>query len=63
VAWLLDHPRPVLTIPRWRGTLVRSFDRWPRLALRATGAVLAYGRLQQRLYRRKLAAGRWPRRR
>ncbi len=60
VAWLLDHPRPVLTIPRWRGALVRSFDRWPRFALAGTGAVLAYGRLQQRLYRRKVAAGRWP---
>jgi len=60
VAHVLDHPRPVLTIPRWRGALARTFDRWPRLALRAAAPVLAYGRVQQRAFKRKVDTGRWP---
>jgi NAD(P)-dependent dehydrogenase (short-subunit alcohol dehydrogenase family) len=28
---LLDHPRPVLAVPPWRGTLVRASSLWPRL--------------------------------
>jgi NAD(P)-dependent dehydrogenase (short-subunit alcohol dehydrogenase family) len=28
---LLDHPRPVLADPPWRGTLVRATYLWPRL--------------------------------
>lgn len=57
---LLDHPRPVLVVPRWRGPIVRFFDRWPRLALHAVGPVLAYGRLQQRRLKRRVQRGRWP---
>jgi len=57
---LLDHPRPVLTIPRWRGATMRIADRYPRLALAGTGPLLAYGRLQQRRFKRKVDAGRWP---
>ncbi len=57
---LFDRPRPVLTIPRWRGAFVRTFDRWPSLAVRGVGPVLAYGRLQQRRLARKVRAGRWP---
>jgi len=44
----------------WRGALARTFDRWPRLALRAAAPVLAYGRVQQRAFKRKVDAGRWP---
>jgi NAD(P)-dependent dehydrogenase (short-subunit alcohol dehydrogenase family) len=57
---LLDHPRPVLTIPRWRGAFLRVGDVWPRFALAITPAVLAAGRWQQRRFKRKVAAGRWP---
>jgi NAD(P)-dependent dehydrogenase (short-subunit alcohol dehydrogenase family) len=60
VAELLDHPRPVLTVPRWRGAFVRIVDRWPSLAVRGVGPILAYGRLQQRRLARKIQAGRWP---
>ncbi len=60
VAELLDHPRPVLTVPRWRGAFVRVVDRWPSLAVRGVGPILAYGRLQQRRLARKIQAGRWP---
>lgn len=60
VANLFDHPRPVVTIPRWRGGFVRMVDRWPTLAVRGVGPILAYGRLQQRRLARKVQAGRWP---
>jgi NAD(P)-dependent dehydrogenase (short-subunit alcohol dehydrogenase family) len=29
---LLDHPRPVLAVPPWRGTVVRASYLWPKLA-------------------------------
>jgi NAD(P)-dependent dehydrogenase (short-subunit alcohol dehydrogenase family) len=57
---LLDHPRPVLTIPRWRGAFVRLIDMYPRLGLAIIAPVLASGRFQQRRFKRKVAAGRWP---
>ncbi len=60
VATLLDHPRPVLAVPRWRGTFVRAVDHWPSLSVRGVGPILAYGRLQQRRLARKIQAGRWP---
>jgi NAD(P)-dependent dehydrogenase (short-subunit alcohol dehydrogenase family) len=60
VADVLDHPRPVTTIPRWRGALMRVFDGWPRLAIRGIGPVIASGRLQQRRLARKVQRGTWP---
>ena len=30
VGRILDHPRPVVTVPRWRGAMMRAFDAWPR---------------------------------
>jgi NAD(P)-dependent dehydrogenase (short-subunit alcohol dehydrogenase family) len=57
---LLDRPRPVLAIPRWRGAFLRSGNLWPRFALAITPAMLAGGRLQQRRFKRKVEAGRWP---
>jgi NAD(P)-dependent dehydrogenase (short-subunit alcohol dehydrogenase family) len=57
---ILEKPRPVTAIPRWRGTVMRSFDRWPRLLLAGIKPALAYGRLQQRLYKRKVKRGKWP---
>jgi short-subunit dehydrogenase len=45
---LLDRPRPVLTIPRWRGALVRISECFPALTLRSLGPVMALGRRQQR---------------
>jgi NAD(P)-dependent dehydrogenase (short-subunit alcohol dehydrogenase family) len=60
VGRVLDRPRPVVTIPRWRGWAIRPFDLWPRVALWGLGPVLAYGRLQQRRYARKVRRGTWP---
>ena len=60
VARLLDRPRPVTTIPRWRGVMARAFDLSPRLAVRSTGLVVRVGRLKQRRLARRIAAERWP---
>ncbi|MBV9311394.1 MAG: SDR family oxidoreductase [Solirubrobacterales bacterium] len=60
VGWLLDHPRPVLVVPRWRGPVIRSFDRWPRLAVLGARPVLALGRLQQRIFALRVRRGNWP---
>jgi len=57
---ILERPRPVTVIPRWRGPIVRAVDRWPRLALAGVGQVIAYGRLQQRRLKRKVERGTWP---
>jgi NAD(P)-dependent dehydrogenase (short-subunit alcohol dehydrogenase family) len=58
---LLESPRPVLTIPRWRGALVRFLDLWPGLGLSFADRVLAHGRRRQRRYLRKSKAGKLPR--
>jgi NAD(P)-dependent dehydrogenase (short-subunit alcohol dehydrogenase family) len=60
VAGLLDSPRPVLAIPRWRGALVRFIDLWPALSLTFADRALAHGRRRQRRYLRKAKAGRLP---
>jgi NAD(P)-dependent dehydrogenase (short-subunit alcohol dehydrogenase family) len=60
VVVLLDHPQPVLAIPRWRGRLLRLFDLMPAFALRHAPRMLAYGRRQQRRYLRQARAGKLP---
>jgi NAD(P)-dependent dehydrogenase (short-subunit alcohol dehydrogenase family) len=57
---LLDRPRPVVTIPRRRGALLRMADVWPRFGLRSAGPTLARGRRRQRALARKVQAGAWP---
>lgn len=47
VATVLDRPRPVTTIPRWRGLQARIADALPRLALRAAPLAVAQGRRAQ----------------
>jgi hypothetical protein len=54
VMWVLDHPRPVLSVPRWRGAQVRFFDAFPRLSLRMARMILAAGRAGQRRQARRL---------
>lgn len=60
VAHLLDHPQPVLAIPRWRGRLLRLFDLMPGVAIRYAPRVLAHGRRRQRRYLRQLRTGKLP---
>lgn len=57
---LLDRPRPVMTFPRRRGVLARLFDAFPRLAYAGMPAIMATGRLKQRILRRKVDRGQWP---
>lgn len=54
---LARRPRPVVTMPRWRGAQVRLLDALPGLAVRLTPLVIAVGRAGQRRQRRRLADG------
>jgi NAD(P)-dependent dehydrogenase (short-subunit alcohol dehydrogenase family) len=60
VIGLLDNPQPVLSIPRWRGLLLRLFDLMPRIALRYAPRVMAQARRKQRRYLRRAKAGKLP---
>ena len=51
---LIDRPRPVVTVPRWRGAFVRFFDAFPGLALRMLPLVMADARRRQRRFKRRL---------
>jgi len=51
VADVLDRPRPVTTVPRWRGLQARVADALPRLGLRAAPVAVALGRRTQRRMR------------
>ncbi|MFC7549240.1 SDR family NAD(P)-dependent oxidoreductase [Plantactinospora sp. GCM10030261] len=51
---LARHPRPVVTMPRWRGVQVRLLDALPGLAIRLTPVVGAVGRAGQRRQQRRL---------
>lgn len=53
VARVLDRPRQVTAVPRWRGVQVRIADAVPELALRALPVMVGQGRRAQRRFRRK----------
>jgi short-subunit dehydrogenase len=55
VVRLADHPRPVVSIPAWRGAQVRLLDAFPSLSLRMARLILAAGRAGQRRQARRLA--------
>lgn len=54
VGRLLDSPRPVTTLPKWRGAQVRLLDALPRVMLLAAPVAIAQGRRAQRRLRRTL---------
>jgi NAD(P)-dependent dehydrogenase (short-subunit alcohol dehydrogenase family) len=60
VGKLTERPRPILVLPRWRGPLLRTFDLFPRLAIRLLPAVMWDARRRQRRYTRLIETGRWP---
>jgi NAD(P)-dependent dehydrogenase (short-subunit alcohol dehydrogenase family) len=60
VSQLVDKPRPLVTIPRWRGAVARFFDRYPRLTLASIRLVMADAQRRQRRYKRRVEAGDWP---
>src|SRR3954464_4828571 len=57
---LLDKPKPVLAIPRWRGQFARFFDRHPKLSLRLTPLLMRDALRRQRAFKRKVESGKWP---
>ena len=61
VVQLLDRPRPVLTIPRWRGVFVRLIDAFPGLAVRIMPLFMADARRRQRRWKERIEAGDGPR--
>ena len=60
VGSLLDRPRPVLTVPRWRGLFVRLFDLFPGLAVRLVPTMMADARRRQRRWKKRIETGRTP---
>lgn len=54
VARTLDRPRPVRSIPGWRGGQARFFAVLPRLMLAGIPTVRRIARLQQRLHARRI---------
>ena len=60
VAGLLDRPRPVLAIPRWRGAFVRLLDAFPGLATRLMPLFMADARRRQRRWKKRIEAGKLP---
>ncbi|MEV4540484.1 SDR family NAD(P)-dependent oxidoreductase [Micromonospora echinaurantiaca] len=57
-ARLARRPRPVVSLPRWRGAQVRLLDTLPRLAVGLTPVIAAVGRAGQRRQRRRGGAER-----
>jgi NAD(P)-dependent dehydrogenase (short-subunit alcohol dehydrogenase family) len=60
VVALLDRPRAVLAIPRWRGLFVRLFAAFPNAAQRAIPAFMADARRRQKRWKRRIDAGKGP---
>jgi NAD(P)-dependent dehydrogenase (short-subunit alcohol dehydrogenase family) len=57
---LIDKPKPVLTIPAWRGSFARFFDRHPKLSLRLTPMLMRDALRRQRAFKKKVQSGKWP---
>ncbi len=60
VGKLIERPRPIAIVPRWRGPLLRIFDLFPRLAIRLLPALMWDARRKQRRYKRLIQSRRWP---
>ena len=60
VVGLLDRPRALVTIPRWRGALIRVFDAFPSVMTRLLPFMLKDAQRRQRRFKREVEAGRWP---
>src|SRR5204863_2630150 len=58
VAALLDRPRAVLAIPRWRGVFVRLFDAFPNAAIRALPLFFADATRRQKRWKKRIESGR-----
>jgi NAD(P)-dependent dehydrogenase (short-subunit alcohol dehydrogenase family) len=52
---LLDRPRPVVSMPRWRGAVARVFATTPRIGAALVPAIMAGARRKQKRWARKQA--------
>jgi NAD(P)-dependent dehydrogenase (short-subunit alcohol dehydrogenase family) len=57
---LLDHPRPLLVIPRRRALFIRFADLFPGIANRMLPLVLADARRKQQRWKKRIEAGKEP---
>jgi NAD(P)-dependent dehydrogenase (short-subunit alcohol dehydrogenase family) len=57
VVGLLDRPRAVLSLPRWRGALVRAFDAFPGLSARLMPLWMKDARRRQRRWKERIERG------
>jgi short-subunit dehydrogenase len=60
VAALLDRPRAVLAIPRWRGLFARLSEAFPGATTRAVPLFMADARRKQRRWKSRIESGRLP---
>ena len=60
VADVVRRPRPVTSVPGWRGGMSRAYSAAPRAALALRPALLAVARRKQRAFARDLERGRVP---
>ncbi len=60
VIGLIDRPRAVLAIPRWRGWLVRAFASFPNAAQRSIPLFMADARRKQRRWKKRIESGNPP---
>jgi NAD(P)-dependent dehydrogenase (short-subunit alcohol dehydrogenase family) len=60
VVALLDRPRPVVAIPRWRGAVVRILDAFPGAFARLIPLFMADARRRQRRWRKRIESGMQP---
>ena len=57
VVRVLDRPRPVVAIPRWRGVVARVFHNTPGIAVRAIPLMMRDARRRQRAFARRIERG------
>lgn len=60
VCALVEKPRPLAVVPRWRGPLLRLYAAFPRFSLRLLPLLMRDARRRQRRYKKLIEAGEWP---
>lgn len=60
IAALVERPRPVVCVPRWRGPMLRFWEGVPRIALATQPLVIGAARTRQRLWARKHRSAKQP---
>jgi NAD(P)-dependent dehydrogenase (short-subunit alcohol dehydrogenase family) len=60
VGKLIERPRPLTIVPRWRGPLLRLYSAFPRFSVRILPLLLRDARRRQRRYKKLIESGKWP---